>query len=157
MPNGKSGDHPRTDLLLHGAEVFSSEVDHLIREIARVGGEEELDGLFDWFNPPALPQLQQDLQTEYDRLIIEAKNRGWDTSAPIPGAVPIEELLHTFELKTRGMETVELWIPDRILLGKELIAKDVAFAIITDKALELGLEPLGVERGDHGQTNKYKK
>lgn len=157
MPNGKSGDHPRTDLLLHGADVFSPEADRLIREIVRVGGEEELDGLFDWFNPPGLPQLQQDIQAVYDRLLIEAKARGWDTSAPLPGALPVEELLRTLEVQARGMETVELWVPDQVLLANQLIANDVAIAIITDKALELGLEPMGFELGDRGRTNKYKK
>ena len=31
--NGKAGDHPLTDILGHGLEVFSPEVDALLREI----------------------------------------------------------------------------------------------------------------------------
>jgi hypothetical protein len=31
--NGKAGDHPLTDILVHGLPVFSPEVDALIKEI----------------------------------------------------------------------------------------------------------------------------
>ncbi|GAB3754290.1 hypothetical protein [Microlunatus parietis] len=42
MPNGKPGDHPLTDILVHGFTVFGSELDGLIREIDDLGGTEEL-------------------------------------------------------------------------------------------------------------------
>lgn len=35
MPNGKPGDHPFTDIVVHRATVFGEPVDGLIREIAR--------------------------------------------------------------------------------------------------------------------------
>ncbi len=35
MPNGKPGDHPYTDIVTHGLEVFTEEVDALVRELAR--------------------------------------------------------------------------------------------------------------------------
>lgn len=33
MPNGKPGDHPLTDICVHGRRTFSEEADHLVREI----------------------------------------------------------------------------------------------------------------------------
>ena len=42
MPNGKPGDHPLTDLLVHGMPVFNQHVDTLIREIAELGGRDAL-------------------------------------------------------------------------------------------------------------------
>lgn len=42
MPNGKPGDHPLTDILIHGFPVFGPELDDLIREIDDLGGSETL-------------------------------------------------------------------------------------------------------------------
>ena len=39
MPNGREGDHPVTDILLHGKTPFSAESNELIREIARFSEE----------------------------------------------------------------------------------------------------------------------
>jgi len=33
MPNGKPGDHPLTDMLMHGAHPFPSDIESLLREI----------------------------------------------------------------------------------------------------------------------------
>jgi hypothetical protein len=49
MPNGKPGDHPLTDIVVHGMEVFGASCDDLIREIVRIGGQAELDARFDLF------------------------------------------------------------------------------------------------------------
>ena len=43
MPNGKPGDHPLTDLFVHGVSVFNPQVDALIREIAELGGRDALE------------------------------------------------------------------------------------------------------------------
>lgn len=39
MPNGKPGDHPLTDILVHGRRVYSEAADALVREIASLGGD----------------------------------------------------------------------------------------------------------------------
>ena len=46
MPNGRPGDHPLTDLLKHGREVYGAEADACIREIAARSKGHELD---DWW------------------------------------------------------------------------------------------------------------
>jgi hypothetical protein len=43
MPNGKPGDHPLTDILMHQVEVYGLEVDGLIRQIAALCSRRELD------------------------------------------------------------------------------------------------------------------
>ncbi|GAA2758444.1 hypothetical protein [Actinopolymorpha rutila] len=37
MPNGKPGDHPLTDILVHNNEVFGTPVDGLVRELDGLG------------------------------------------------------------------------------------------------------------------------
>ena len=46
MANGRPGDHPLTDVLTHGREVFGPEVDGLIREVAALGGQAHLAAAF---------------------------------------------------------------------------------------------------------------
>lgn len=36
MPNGKPGDHPLTDILVYGRDVYSARVAALVREIAAI-------------------------------------------------------------------------------------------------------------------------
>lgn len=36
MPNGKPGDHPVNDILVHGEAVFSPDIDEMIRELHRL-------------------------------------------------------------------------------------------------------------------------
>ena len=38
MPNGKPGDHPYTDIVLHKFEVFGEKIDGLVRELHQVPG-----------------------------------------------------------------------------------------------------------------------
>lgn len=33
MPNGKPGDHPLTDMLIHGAHPFPADIEELLRQI----------------------------------------------------------------------------------------------------------------------------
>lgn len=38
MPNGRPGDHPYTDVFVHGKTIFGSLIDDLIRRIGETGG-----------------------------------------------------------------------------------------------------------------------
>ena len=76
--NGKHGDHPLTDILVHNLSVFSPTADALIREIARLGGERELETEFNLFKPPPLNIFEAELRAMRDRLKEEAKKRGWE-------------------------------------------------------------------------------
>jgi len=48
MANGKPGDHPLTDILVHWSPVFLTEVDEMIREIDKRGGHHEILGKIAW-------------------------------------------------------------------------------------------------------------
>jgi hypothetical protein len=39
VPNGRPGDHPYTDIIVHGREVFSAEVTRLAKEIDGLGDD----------------------------------------------------------------------------------------------------------------------
>jgi hypothetical protein len=76
--NGKPGDHPVTDICVHGRSVFSPVADALVREIEQLCGSERLYELLDWFNPPAILDLERQLETIRDRLLAKAKADGWE-------------------------------------------------------------------------------
>jgi hypothetical protein len=52
MPNGKHGDHPITDLLVHGAYPFPADIEEMILEIVKLDPNATFDGFgwkpFDW-------------------------------------------------------------------------------------------------------------
>jgi hypothetical protein len=62
MPNGKIGDHPLTDILVHNRSVFSLEIDGLIRKIAAIEGTQELSKRFNWFSLPPRKELKRELR-----------------------------------------------------------------------------------------------
>ena len=41
MPNGKPGDHPYTDIVVHKQTIFGSGIDELVREISNMPGFQE--------------------------------------------------------------------------------------------------------------------
>jgi hypothetical protein len=86
MPNGKPGDHPFTDMMLHGKRVYSAKADELIRGVAKLsdtaGTKQLADMLFSEFNThdsPDVPRLEQLLEQELDRLRIAARERDRET------------------------------------------------------------------------------
>lgn len=80
MPNGKIGDHPLTDILLHGRSVYSERADSLVRKIVQLGGRDEIaDMLFLEYNDlqnPDVPRLERVLVQIHERLLREARHRG---------------------------------------------------------------------------------
>ncbi|MGH7629508.1 MAG: hypothetical protein ACREOF_08955 [Gemmatimonadales bacterium] len=60
MPNGKPGDHPLTDIVVHRRRVYSATIDGLVRDIVELGGREEIaDLLLIQFNNLQQPDLQK--------------------------------------------------------------------------------------------------
>jgi hypothetical protein len=80
MPNGKPGDHPFTDIVVHGQPVYSVRADALVREIARLGGRRLIeDLLFLDYNPFTRPdpaRLEAVLAGIRDRLRSEPGEGG---------------------------------------------------------------------------------
>ena len=60
MPNGKIGDHPLTDIIIHGRRVYSERADLLVRQIVELGGREEIaDLLLLEYNDLANPDISK--------------------------------------------------------------------------------------------------
>ena len=61
MPNGKPGDHPFTDIVVHGFDVYSPDIDELVRQVAPLCDDktrrELADRLFHQYNEYGDPDL----------------------------------------------------------------------------------------------------
>jgi len=85
MPNGKPGDHPLTDILLHNRNIYSPIACALVREIAALVDEKtrrELGDLlltkYNEYSKPDIAQLEAYLTDLRDRLKRDAKSRGFE-------------------------------------------------------------------------------
>jgi hypothetical protein len=85
MPNGKPGDHPLTDILVHHRDVYSPLAARLIREIAELADEKcrrELGDLlftkYNEYSKPNIYELERYLTELRDALVAEARNRGFE-------------------------------------------------------------------------------
>jgi hypothetical protein len=83
MPNGKPGDHPITDILVHHRRVYSETADALVREIAALGGENEIAEMlyaeYNEYSRPDVPKLERVLTEIRDRRLRDARERGRET------------------------------------------------------------------------------
>lgn len=82
MPNGKPGDHPLTDILLHRRNAYGAEVDDLIRKIAELCSSRELD---EWWSreigwSPDMNLIVAKARSRLDQLLKRAKEDGWENS-----------------------------------------------------------------------------
>jgi hypothetical protein len=80
MPNGKPGDHPLTDILVHKLSVYGSEADDLICRIAELCSPRELE---DWWNreigwSPDRKSIVSKARTRHNELLQRAKQSGWE-------------------------------------------------------------------------------
>ncbi|MFC4405402.1 hypothetical protein [Haloarchaeobius iranensis] len=73
MPNGKPGDSPYTDIVTHGRDVYSTEVDDLIRDLDSLGAAIDVhDVLNEYALDPAEDELDalaadlRELKREYE-------------------------------------------------------------------------------------------
>ena len=78
--NGKPGDHPLTDILVHKHQVYGPEADELIRKISALCSSRELDEWWNreigWSNDAAL--VLRRAQARYVELVERAKESGWE-------------------------------------------------------------------------------
>jgi hypothetical protein len=85
MANGKIGDHPYTDIMIHDREIYSALARSLVREIASLADQKtrrELGDMlfhdFNEFSNPDVPKLERLLTQMRDRLLREARERGYE-------------------------------------------------------------------------------
>ena len=80
MPNGKPGDHPLTDILVHKLETYGPEADELIGKIAQLCSRRELDEWWEreisssWDHPTVLRKAR----ARYEELLKRARDSGWE-------------------------------------------------------------------------------
>ena len=82
MANGKPGDHPFTDIVVHGRDVYSPNVARLVREISQLADEEVCGELADllffefkeWLDPD-IEKLERILTDMRERLLSDAGKR----------------------------------------------------------------------------------
>ncbi|MHC4116710.1 MAG: hypothetical protein ACYSWO_04300 [Planctomycetota bacterium] len=81
MPNGKPGDHPLTDIFIHGLDVYGKEIDDLIRKIGDLSSKRELDEW--WEKEIGWNRNQSDLlskvKQKHEQLLKRANESGWET------------------------------------------------------------------------------
>lgn len=85
MPNGKPGDHPYTDIVTHGRDVYSPRAAKLVREIAELSDEDTRYRLADLllseyneFHNPDIAKLETVLTEMHDKALQHARKRGLD-------------------------------------------------------------------------------
>jgi hypothetical protein len=85
MPNGKPGDHPITDIVVHGRDVYSPKAASLVREIVKLADVKTRNDLADVlmrdyndYGNPDVPKLERYLTELRDRLVQDAKQRGFE-------------------------------------------------------------------------------
>lgn len=79
MPNGKPGDHPLTDILLHGIESYGKEADEAIRNVSELSSRREL---YEWWNEEISSTddretVLQKAQARYMELMQRSNTSGW--------------------------------------------------------------------------------
>lgn len=84
MPNGKPGDHPYTDIVVHGLRVYSESVDRLVREVDELSderGRRELSEILlsEYSSQADITKLERVLTQRRDELRSAAKQRGWES------------------------------------------------------------------------------
>jgi uroporphyrinogen-III synthase len=82
MTNGKPGDHPLTDILCYGIQVYGPDVDDLVRQVAALSDDRGMRELGDLLL--AHPRsgnaglLRPRLERRRDELRADALKRGWE-------------------------------------------------------------------------------
>jgi hypothetical protein len=79
MASEKPGDHPLTDILVHGREVYGLEADDLIRGISEFSSRYEL---YEWWNREInwstdRGEVQRKAQARFEELFQRSNMSGW--------------------------------------------------------------------------------
>ncbi len=79
--NGKHGDHPITDIVIHRIAVYGEPLDSQLRQLGELMSYQRLCDWFQehWSTPP--DQLQPIVVAELARRRGDAADRGWETPA----------------------------------------------------------------------------
>ena len=78
MPNGKPGDNPITDLMIHRIAVFGEPLDTQLRQLGELMSYKRLCEWYQshWTTPA--DQLQPIVSAKLEELRRDARERGWE-------------------------------------------------------------------------------
>jgi hypothetical protein len=80
MPNGRPGDHPITDLMIHQLSVYGEPLDTKLRQIGELMSYHRLCDWFEqgqyWTTPKE--ELEPIVTAKLETLKRDALNRGWE-------------------------------------------------------------------------------
>lgn len=79
MSHDKPGDHPLSDILIHGREVYGPEADDLIRGISEFSSKYEL---YEWWNTEInwstdRDEVRRKAQARFEELFQRSNMSGW--------------------------------------------------------------------------------
>ncbi|OHB77783.1 MAG: hypothetical protein A2Z34_11220 [Planctomycetes bacterium RBG_16_59_8] len=78
MPNGKPGDHPRTDLTIHDMAVYGEPTDGILKRLIELMGQHRFD---EWFNPiwrNSKEEIAEMAKAKLATVEKDALARGWE-------------------------------------------------------------------------------
>ena len=79
--NGKHGDHPLTDILVHKTEVYGKEADELILKVSELCSRNELN---EWWKKEIgwncdKTTVLKKAKAKHEEFVQRAKSSGWET------------------------------------------------------------------------------
>ena len=77
--NGKPGDHPITDIMVHQIAVFGEPVDSQLRQLGELMSYQRLCDWFDLHSSKSPEELQPLVAAKLQELRQDAQERGWET------------------------------------------------------------------------------
>jgi hypothetical protein len=77
--NGKPGDDPALDILHHRLEVYTPEIDRMVRELGKLMDFRRLQDLLFSLTGRPVAQIESLLSQKLEALRKEAQGRGWES------------------------------------------------------------------------------
>jgi hypothetical protein len=78
--NGKHGDRPITDIIVHHFAVYGEPLDGEFRELGQLMSYRGLCDLFEPYSSKPVAQLQPLVSAKLEQVRLEARDRGWEDS-----------------------------------------------------------------------------
>ena len=76
--NGKPGDDPATDILHHGLQVYTPEIDELVRQLAKLMEFRRLQEFLNSVSRLPVAEIGRQVEDRVAQLRSEGKSRGWE-------------------------------------------------------------------------------
>jgi hypothetical protein len=78
MPNGRPGDHPITDVMIHRIARLGEPLDTQLRQLGEIMSYQRLCDWYDQYWGTSKEQLQPIVAAKLEELRHDARERGWE-------------------------------------------------------------------------------